>query len=178
MPQPYRQTANTLSSTLCRSDPWLLVSIGNNCLLQVARIRYEQSSALLAEEQKELSEQEEQQLEALQQKRLADLVVRQCTTVLKSVLAHKVCHCLPLHPTGLLSAVSTQQRHSKLCVPCTAAQLVLQHARDAAGMQLQAVHLGLCVVKVPMKGSCCMLLSTQGYCDLAQPTQLQTSRSR
>ena len=65
-------------------------------LLQVARIRYEQSSALLAEEQKELSEQEEQQLEALQQKRLADLVVRQCTTVLKSVLAHKVCHSIYL----------------------------------------------------------------------------------
>ena len=45
---------------------------------------------MLAEEQKELSEQEEQQLEALQQKRLADLVLRQCTTVLKSVLSHKV----------------------------------------------------------------------------------------
>ena len=61
-------------------------------MLQVARVRYEQSSALLAEEQKELSEQEEQQLETLQQKRLADLVVRQCTTILKSVLAHKVSH--------------------------------------------------------------------------------------
>ena len=68
------------------------MSLCHHCLLQVARIRYEQSSALLAEEQKELSEQEEQQLEALQQKRLADLVVRQCTTILKSVLAHKVSH--------------------------------------------------------------------------------------
>ena len=58
----------------------------------MARIRYEQSSALLAEEQKELSEQEEQQLETMQQKRLADLVLRQCTTILKSVLAHKVGH--------------------------------------------------------------------------------------
>lgn len=68
----------------------LLATNYDNHLLQVARIRYEQSSALLAEEQKELSEQEEQQMEALQQKRLADLVLRQCTTVLKSVLAHKV----------------------------------------------------------------------------------------
>ena len=64
---------------------------GSAVLLQVARIRFEQSSALLAEEQKELSEQEEQQLEGLQQKRLADLVVRQCSTILKSVVAHKVC---------------------------------------------------------------------------------------
>ncbi len=58
--------------------------------MQVARIRYKQSTAFLAEEQRDLSEQEEQQLEALQQKRLADLVARQCTTSLKSVLAHKV----------------------------------------------------------------------------------------
>ena len=59
--------------------------------VQVARIRYEQSSSLLAEEQRELSEQEEQQLELLHHKRLADLVVRQCATALKSVVAHKAC---------------------------------------------------------------------------------------
>ena len=57
----------------------------------MARIRYGQSSALLAEEQRELSESEEQQLESLHQKRLADLVVRQCATSLKSVTGHKVC---------------------------------------------------------------------------------------
>ena len=59
----------------------------------MARIRYEQSSSLLAEEQRELSEQEEQQLELLHHNRLADLVVRQCATALKSVVAHKVCCC-------------------------------------------------------------------------------------
>ncbi len=58
--------------------------------LQVTRIRYEQSTAVLAEEQRDLSEQEEQQLEVLHQKRSADLVLRQCATCLKSVTAHKV----------------------------------------------------------------------------------------
>ncbi len=58
--------------------------------LQVTRIRYEQSTAVLAEEQRDLSEQEEQQLDVLHQKRSADLVLRQCATCLKSVTAHKV----------------------------------------------------------------------------------------
>ncbi|KAL0026079.1 hypothetical protein WJX79_007769 [Trebouxia sp. C0005] len=56
---------------------------------EVTRIRYEQSTAVLAEEQRDLSEQEEQQLEVLHQKRSADLVLRQCATCLKSVTAHK-----------------------------------------------------------------------------------------
>lgn len=64
--------------------------------MQVTRIRYEQSTALLTEEQRELCEQEEQQLTVLQQKRLADLVVRQCATCLKSVTAHKVFPSDPL----------------------------------------------------------------------------------
>ncbi|KAL0031566.1 hypothetical protein WJX77_007539 [Trebouxia sp. C0004] len=56
---------------------------------EVTRIRYEQSTAVLAEEQRDLSEQEEQQVEVLHQKRSADLVLRQCATCLKSVTAHK-----------------------------------------------------------------------------------------
>ncbi|KAL0051058.1 hypothetical protein WJX82_001222 [Trebouxia sp. C0006] len=56
---------------------------------EVTRIRYEQSTAVLEEEQRDLSEQEEQQLELLHQKRSADLVLRQCATCLKSVTAHK-----------------------------------------------------------------------------------------
>lgn len=70
--------------------------------LQVTRIRYEQSTALLTEEQRELCEQEEQQLTILQQKRLADLVVRQCATCLKSVTAHKV------FPSALLTLLLWQ----------------------------------------------------------------------
>ena len=59
--------------------------------LQVARIKYEQSNALVNEDQKDLGEAEHQQLEALRQKRWADLITRQCSTVLKSVQSHKVC---------------------------------------------------------------------------------------
>ena len=58
--------------------------------LQVTRVRYEQSTAVLEEEHRDLSEQEEQQVELLHQKRSADLVLRQCATCLKSVTGHKV----------------------------------------------------------------------------------------
>ena len=58
--------------------------------VQVARIKYEQSSSLVAEDQKALTEADQEQLEALRQKRWMDLITRQCSTVLKSVQSHKV----------------------------------------------------------------------------------------
>lgn len=58
--------------------------------MQVARIKCEQSNALVKEDQKDLGEEEHSQLEILRQKRWADLITRQCSTVLKSVQSHKV----------------------------------------------------------------------------------------
>ena len=71
--------------------------------LQVTCIRCEQSTAVLAEEQRDLPEQEEQQPEVLHQKRSADLVLRQCATCLKSVTAHKVGSLLLTQPFKVCS---------------------------------------------------------------------------
>lgn len=78
-------------------------------VVQVARIKYEQSSSLVTEDQKELTEADQEQLETLRQKRWMDLITRQCSTVLKSVQSHKVSIALRSTPCFSLPRPDTDQ---------------------------------------------------------------------